>query len=589
MADLEVIDKKKKQFVNASLQRMVDWKVFELCALLIDTNITPELCEEGRIWLQPRHLEEVIAERVNNDLCGHLLCNNQIKKGPRNGGTRYRLEYNTKRVYEVNEEALKFCCVECYEASLVYLHSLDTTIPYSRPVAKELLKQEAKQQATAAGPTVGVSYASKGIDDIISLLSRGEEAVQNAPQSSPVGKKQQTTVVGSDEEDDGDRQQHQMLSPPPLYSNEVLSEYGEVQHVEFAAGQPLIRPPQDIDVGKSKATKSMITGTKVRFQDEMDENTVKTTDTPDAVYMPDNTFIKREVPNREASTASKAGSQVGSPSTGSNNNSPHKKDDKSGKTDVLSLLKEMESLQMKYSAPKGAPVQFAPKRSAATNYNTLGTNATVVTTNVMPAETSPAPSPEKVNNNRDRPPSPDQTSTDYDQTAAQANQLDEDSKLLAIMNDPTKASQNKKNSRRVRKVVDWGAPTSDSATPANNSGPQTEKTTDPPIDVDKNTISLKPKNATATDSSSRLTTDLQPNNTKEQPSGGADIPKGILKNTEPQRKANYKPIPKVATPVIAMTINEKPNAAPLSAAALLSKREPNAIEGYVPQGSEHDF
>lgn len=607
MADIEVIQKKKSQFVNASLQRMVDWKVFELCALLIDRDITEELCIEGRTWLQPRHLDEVIDERVNNDLCGHLPCNNGLKKGPRPGsGTRYRLEYNTKRIFEINEEALKFCCVECYQASLVYRQTLDTSVPYSRACAKELIKQQAKQQlqqATPAGSTaIGVSYANKGIDDIISLLSRGEEALESVSQpTSPLTKsnnphRQKATSVGSDDEDDKDRQQQQMLSPPPLYSNQNLSEYGEVSNVEFAAGQPIIRPSPDTELKEQPVTKSV--HGKVRFEDEAATKDGSNGDSAlNAVYMPDNLFLKQG--DIHQSTQPAIDPEPSQASSAASTDRP------ATAPKMTELLRSMEALQMKYDVPSvskssSGSIQFAPKRSAATNYQTLST--TVVTTKFVNDETepSPTPTPEKPINNKpfDRPPSPDKTSSNYEQPPIPP--IDDDNKLMEIMRNPTKASQNKIYSRRVRHVKEWSNPAASSVAqeegnvpPSTTSSDKLNESTEsenrdaPSVATNGDTSSLKDKAVTIPTTSYVPAPVPTTNSLSDLSHEAVQPPKSILKKSEVPKKGSYKPIPKVKAPVITMTINEKPNAAPLSAAALLSKREPGAIEGYVPMEVEH--
>ena len=627
MSEIEAAPSKNSRFVNASLQRMVDWKVFELSALLIDKDITKELYQEGQLWLQPRHLDEIIEERVNNSLCGHLLCNNSLTSSNRpSSGTRYRLEYNNKRVFEVNEDALKYCCLECYERSEIYRRNLDTSAPYSRPVAKELIKEHAKHQnpqATAAGMTVGDSYATKGIDDIISLLSRGEEAVNIVSEvSSPNIKNNiRGECANSSDEDEHtkdlarkDKEQQQMLSPPPIYSSQSLSEYGEVNRVEFAAGQPVVRsvkhPIEDVSIPQQTKIKQE-SSLRVRFEIDNNFNT-QTSETPDAVYMPDNLFSKSNSKVDQTNPQPKSGTN--SPSL-----SPSKKNGQSiGSTptkeiivskpaqnpNVLELLKGMETLQMKYDLPRGtntsAPL-FAPRRSAASNFSG---SSTTITTKVVKEEQSPGMTRDKSTHSSEA--SPDRTSSAYqpfDDKPEMEIPVDEDGQLMDTMTNSQKASENKVNSRRVRRVIEWRQP---SPKPRSSNSEPVMESSDERV-IDSTSTELPSYETSYVDNGQVLSKavglDLSGVNSTDEQSSTSSIPpaasvgninsqsglhlKGILKNEAP-KKSNYKPIPKIKTPIVAISVNEKPNAVPLSAAALLSKREPSAIEGYVPNGIEYN-
>eukprot|EP01031_Cornospumella_fuschlensis_P033084 gene33084-40019_t len=145
-----------KTAVTAKLRRAVDWKIFELSATLISEEASAADLEESRKWFQARHAEEVVEERQCSSICGYPLCNAELKK--LSAKAKYRIDYGNKRIYEIEKSSL-YCSSVCLERSEFWIRSLDITLPYSRPAAKALLKD---QQASAV-PT--------GIDDVLNILN----------------------------------------------------------------------------------------------------------------------------------------------------------------------------------------------------------------------------------------------------------------------------------------------------------------------------------------------------------------------------------------------------------------------------------
>ncbi|RYH30285.1 hypothetical protein EON65_05575 [archaeon] len=196
-----------KSSVTANLRRVVDWKLFELSAVLISEESTEIDLEESRKWFQARHAEEVVEERQCAEICGYPLCNKSLKK--LSAKAKFRIDYGNKKIYEIEKSAL-YCSSNCLERSEFWIRSLDITLPYSRPAAKVLLKDEQSSRI----PT--------GIDDVLNVLNNPTPISPNRSQSG-------TEDLSS--------------LPPHSYMNQD----GSVQ-VKFENGVPVpIKPPTPPD------------------------------------------------------------------------------------------------------------------------------------------------------------------------------------------------------------------------------------------------------------------------------------------------------------------------------------------------------
>jgi hypothetical protein len=95
--------------------------------------------ELGREWLQPRHYEEIIDERVADGKCGFPLCRKPLQQST---------QKNIRGLLanSMDFEGMKnYCSSNCYEKSQRYLKSLVDSSPYSRRCVSKLdLSQHAE-------------------------------------------------------------------------------------------------------------------------------------------------------------------------------------------------------------------------------------------------------------------------------------------------------------------------------------------------------------------------------------------------------------------------------------------------------------
>lgn len=68
----------KKVVVSAELRRAVDWKLFELTASLIGDDVDERHFEESKLWFQERNADDVVEERYTAGLCAYPLCSEAL-------------------------------------------------------------------------------------------------------------------------------------------------------------------------------------------------------------------------------------------------------------------------------------------------------------------------------------------------------------------------------------------------------------------------------------------------------------------------------------------------------------------------------
>ncbi len=134
--------------VERQLQSAVNWKVFEVQAVLVggntaDEEVSTKQLEQGIQWLQPRHYEEVVKERANEGRCGYPLCleNIRVPRSDAEGaGAVYHINMKNQDV-EDGRARLYFCQApgsKCMVRSNAYQSNLADTMPASRECVRSL-------------------------------------------------------------------------------------------------------------------------------------------------------------------------------------------------------------------------------------------------------------------------------------------------------------------------------------------------------------------------------------------------------------------------------------------------------------------
>ena len=91
--------------------------------------------ELGIQWLQPRHYEEIIDERVADGRCGYPLCPKSLQQ---------QISYqNIRQLYskqsKTSETVMKnYCSTKCCERGERYSKSLDESSPLTRKIVSSL-------------------------------------------------------------------------------------------------------------------------------------------------------------------------------------------------------------------------------------------------------------------------------------------------------------------------------------------------------------------------------------------------------------------------------------------------------------------
>jgi hypothetical protein len=113
-------------------------EIFETQAGLISMDASEIYMELGREWLQPRHYEEIIDERVADGKCGYPLCRQPLQSSQKS--IRGLLSNS------MDLEGMKnYCSSNCYERGQRYLKSLDDSSPFTRRAVSMLdLSQHAE-------------------------------------------------------------------------------------------------------------------------------------------------------------------------------------------------------------------------------------------------------------------------------------------------------------------------------------------------------------------------------------------------------------------------------------------------------------
>ena len=206
-----------KRIVSEKLRRAVDWKIFELTSLMVDRTVDGLDFEESIAWFQPKHAEDVVEERTTEGLCGYPLCSkdlpayNPVTKQLKNANAKYRIDYKEKKIYEI-EKSIYYCCVDCLEKCEIWMRQLDITLPYGRPVAKQLNLEE---------------YTKGTIEDVLDLLDHNQPESGTVKRITEDSSKALPPRVSTSND-------------PPLYSHPQIDEHGGVRNVDFIAGKPVI-------------------------------------------------------------------------------------------------------------------------------------------------------------------------------------------------------------------------------------------------------------------------------------------------------------------------------------------------------------
>ncbi len=89
----------------------------------------------GLSWLQPRHYEEIVDERVTDGRCGYPLCNKSVKNSP---GRSLRLASTSN----TNSTLKNYCSHNCHIKGQKYHQTLDETAPLTRKCVSTLTLSE---------------------------------------------------------------------------------------------------------------------------------------------------------------------------------------------------------------------------------------------------------------------------------------------------------------------------------------------------------------------------------------------------------------------------------------------------------------
>jgi len=237
----------RQQYISENLKRAVDWKIFELISALIDEEVDGLDFEESIQWFQPKHAEEVIEERTTEGLCGYPLCSKPLPKSKLNKA-RYRIDYKEKKIYEI-DKSIFYCSVDCLEKCEIWMKHLDMTLPYGRPVVKQLNLENHKKVT---------------IDDVLDLLEvqTGDPPIapiipatakSNTDKSANPTNKLNAGTVPLPPPPPSSYQEE--ADAPPLYQHPLLDEHGAVKNVDFIHGTPVVKKSDNTTPApKSKPT-----------------------------------------------------------------------------------------------------------------------------------------------------------------------------------------------------------------------------------------------------------------------------------------------------------------------------------------------
>jgi hypothetical protein len=101
--------------------------------------------ELGMQWLQPRHFEEIIDERVADGRCGYPLCHKPFQQ-TQSSYQSIRQLYSKQK----NETGTQnYCSSKCCERGDRYFRALDDSSPLTRKVVSSLdLSEQGKGEPT---------------------------------------------------------------------------------------------------------------------------------------------------------------------------------------------------------------------------------------------------------------------------------------------------------------------------------------------------------------------------------------------------------------------------------------------------------
>jgi hypothetical protein len=98
----------------------------------------------GMQWLQPRHFEEIIDERVSDGRCGYPLCLKSFQQG-----SSYQSVRHLYSKQKLDTDSQNYCSSTCCERGDRYLKSLDESSPLTRKVISSLdLSEQGKGEST---------------------------------------------------------------------------------------------------------------------------------------------------------------------------------------------------------------------------------------------------------------------------------------------------------------------------------------------------------------------------------------------------------------------------------------------------------
>lgn len=237
----------RQQYISENLKRAVDWKIFELTSALIDEDVDGLDFEESIQWFQPKHAEEVIEERTTEGLCGYPLCSKSLPKSKLNKA-RYRIDYKEKKIYEI-DKSIFYCSVDCLEKCEIWMKHLDMTLPYGRPVVKQLNLENHKK--VTIDDVLDLLEVQTCDPPVVPIIPAAVKSNTDKP-ANPTNKLNAGTVPlppppPSLYQEEADA--------PPLYQHPLLDEHGAVKNVDFIHGTPVVKKSDNpTPAPKSKPT-----------------------------------------------------------------------------------------------------------------------------------------------------------------------------------------------------------------------------------------------------------------------------------------------------------------------------------------------
>eukprot|EP01040_Poterioochromonas_malhamensis_P010855 gene10855-11832_t len=237
----------RQQYISENLKRAVDWKIFELTSALIDEDVDGLDFEESIQWFQPKHAEEVIEERTTEGLCGYPLCSKPLPKSKLNKA-RYRIDYKEKKIYEI-DKSIFYCSVDCLEKCEIWMKHLDMTLPYGRPVVKQLNLENHKK--VTIDDVLDLLEVQTCDPPVVPIIPAAVKSNTDKP-ANPTNKLNAGTVPlppppPSLYQEEADA--------PPLYQHPLLDEHGAVKNVDFIHGTPVVKKSDNpTPAPKSKPT-----------------------------------------------------------------------------------------------------------------------------------------------------------------------------------------------------------------------------------------------------------------------------------------------------------------------------------------------